>query len=133
MTRYQLADEVQQIKKELPVLKDDGAFVLWFLRAFLADSEASAESALTGQSGDKNLDAVLIDDNAKQVHLVQGKYHRTPKPEKRNDVMAFADWATIPWSERQVRAAFYFKLAPLAQKKMDIAINRIKERGYELR
>jgi hypothetical protein len=133
MNKYHLSDELQQIRKEMPALKDDGAFVLWFLRAFLADSEASAKFALTGQSGDKNLDAVLIDDNAKQVHLVQGKYHGAAKPEKRNDVMAFADWATIPWSERQVRAAFYSNLAPLAQKKMDVAINRIKERGYELR
>jgi|SRR6266850_622153 len=133
MTKYRLADEVQQIRKEIPALKDDGAFVLWFLRAFLADSEESAKRALTGQSGDKNLDAILIDENAKQVHLVQGKYHHSVKPEKRNDVMAFADWATVPWSERQIRAAFYSKLTPLAQKKMDVAIDRIKKRGYELR
>lgn len=133
MEKYRLADEVQQIRKEIPALKDDNAFVLWFLRAFLADSEESAKSALTGQSGDKNLDAILIDENAKQVHLIQGKYHRSAKPEKRNDVMAFADWATVPWSERQIRGAFYSKLAPLTQKKMDHAINRVKQRGYELR
>lgn len=133
MGNYHLADEIQQIRKEMPALKEDGAFVLWFLRAFLAHSDESAKSALTGQSGDKNLDAVLIDENAKQVHLVQAKYRKSVKPEKRNDVMAFADWATVPWSERQIRAAFYSKLAPLAQKKMDVAINRIKQRGYELR
>lgn len=133
MGKYSLDDEVRQIRKELPLLKDDGAFVLWFLRAFLADSEESAKSALTGQSGDKNLDAILIDENAKQVHLVQGKFHQSSKAEKRNDVMAFADWATVPWDERSIRQAFYSKLAPLAQKKMDVAINRIKQRGYELR
>jgi hypothetical protein len=119
MMKYRLADEVQQIRKEIPALKDDSAFVLWFLRAFLADSEESAKSALTGQVGDKNLDAILIDENAKQVHLVQGKYHYSVKPEKRNDIMAFADWATVPWCERQIRAAFYSKLAPLTQKRMD--------------
>lgn len=133
MIKYQLADEIRQIRKEIPSLKDDGAFVLWFLRAFLANSEESARRALTGQSGDKNLDAILIDENAKQVHLIQGKYRHSAKPEKRNDVMAFADWATVPWSERKIRAAFYSKLAPIAQKKMDDAINRIKQRGYELR
>jgi hypothetical protein len=133
MIKYRLEDELRQIRKEIPVLRDDGAFVLWFLRAFLANSEESAISALTGQSGDKNLDAILIDENAKQVHLIQGKYHTSAKPEKRNDVMAFADWATVPWCERQIRAAFYSKLAPLAQKRMDVAINRIKQRGYELR
>ncbi len=133
MIKYRLADEIQQIRKELPALKDDSAFVLWFLRAFLAGSDESAKFALTGQSGEKNLDAVLIDENAKQVHLVQGKYHQSSKPEKRNDIMAFADWATVPWEERKIRAAFYSKLAPLAQGKMDIAINRIKQRGYELR
>jgi hypothetical protein len=133
MQKYRLADEIQQIRKELPALKDDGAFVLWFLRAFLANADEAAKAALTGQTGDKNLDAILIDENAKQVHLVQGKYHLSPKPEKRNDVLAFADWATVPWNERSIRQAFYSKLAPLAQKKMDVAINRIKQRGYELR
>jgi hypothetical protein len=133
MKQYRLADEISQIRKDLPAVKDDGAFVLWFLSAFLADSEDAAKLALTGQSGDKNLDAVLIDENAKQVHLVQGKYHQSTKAEKRNDIMAFADWATVPWSERQIRAAFYSKLTPLAQKKIDQAINRIKQRGYELR
>jgi hypothetical protein len=133
MEKYRLVDEVNQTKKEIPALRDDNAFVLWFLRAFLADSEESAKSALTGQTGDKNLDAILIDENAKQVHLVQGKYHQSPKAEKRNDVLAFADWATVPWDERSIRAAFYCKLAPLAQKKMDVAINRIKQRGYDLR
>lgn len=133
MENYRLADEVQQIRREIPALRDDSAFVLWFLRAFLADSDESAKSALTGQTGDKNLDAILIDENAKQVHLVQGKYHREAKPEKRNDVMAFADWATVPWDERNIRAAFYSKLAPIAQKRMDVAINRVKQRGYELR
>jgi len=133
MTKYKLADEVRQIRRDMPALKDDSAFVLWFLRAFLADSDESAKRALTGQTGDKNLDAVLIDENAKQVHLVQGKYHYSATPEKRNDVIAFADWATVPWCERKIRAAFYSKLTPLAQKKMDVAISRIKQRGYELR
>jgi hypothetical protein len=133
MKNYSLSDEVHQIRKELPALKDDGAFVLWFLRAFLADSDESAKSALTGQSGDKNLDAILIDENAKQVHLVQGKFHQSSMAEKRNDVLAFADWATIPWDERSIREAFYAKLAPSVQRKLDLAINRVKQRGYELR
>jgi hypothetical protein len=88
-----ILDEVRQIKKAYHALKDDSAFVLWFLRAFLTDTEESAKSALTGGQGDKNLDAILCDPKAKQIYFVQGKLrggldgHR----ENRNDVLGFAD------------------------------------------
>ena len=59
-----IKDEVTQIRKLHPALKDDSAFVLWFLRAFLADAEEDAVKALTGQSKDKGIDAVLIDTRA---------------------------------------------------------------------
>lgn len=39
--REALKDEVRQIRRQYPRLKDDLAFVLWFLRAYLADTEAA--------------------------------------------------------------------------------------------
>lgn len=94
-----IKDEIDQIRRTYPKLKDDSAFVLWFLRAYLADSEESARKALTGASNDKGIDAILIDERAKQVNLVQGKFHLSlgEVGEKRNDVLSFADLANLPW------------------------------------
>ena len=88
-----IRDEIPQIRRTYPKLKDDSAFVLWFLRAFLADSEEAAFNALTGASEDKEIDAILVDQGARLVHLVQGKYRSSlgGHAEKRNDVLALAD------------------------------------------
>jgi hypothetical protein len=64
-----IKDEIGQIRKVHPKLKDDSAFVLWFLRAFLADTEHAALNSLAGVSNDKGIDAIMVDERAKQVHL----------------------------------------------------------------
>jgi hypothetical protein len=67
---------------------------LWWQagRAFVTDSQTDAAAALCGGAGDKSVDAVLVDDAARIVFLVQGKYRKdlSTKPEVRNDVTAFA-------------------------------------------
>ena len=73
-----LKDEVRQIRHEKPNLKDDAAFVLWFLRAYIAESDDVMLHALTGAPGDKGIDALLLDQKAKQVHVVQGKFESGP-------------------------------------------------------
>ena len=105
----EIKDEIDQIRKTFPRLRDDSAFVFWFLRAFLADSEDVALKALTGDTSDKGIDAILIDERAKQVHLVQGKFHYSlgSHREKRNDVLALADLGALPWQSREVLDAFY--------------------------
>lgn len=72
-----IQDEISQIRRLHPALKDDAAFVLWFLRAYIADSQESTLTALTGETGDKGIDAVYIDPAARQVHVVQGKFHKS--------------------------------------------------------
>ena len=128
-----LKDEVNLIRKHHPNLKDDAAFVLWFLRAFLADSEDQALKALTGGTGDKNIDAILIDEKARQVHLVQGKFRQTNYSEKRNDVLAFAGLSNYPWEDKKVLQSFYSRLDPLVRERFEELIRCVRSERYELR
>jgi hypothetical protein len=76
-------------------LSSDDVFSLWFLRAFVTSSEQQASSAVVGGSGDKSNDAILIDDAAKCVFVVQSKYRKSlgKTNEQRSHVIAFADIA----------------------------------------
>jgi len=131
----EIKDEINQIRKRYPKLKDDSAFVLWFLRAYLVDSEEEALNALTGDKSDKGVDAILIDERAKQVHLVQGKFHRSlgEYKEKRNDVLGLADLGILPWESKAVLNAFYSKLDPLVHQKFEDLVRYVRRNGYELR
>ena len=128
-----LKDELNQLRKKNTQLKEDAAFVLWFLQAYLVDSLEQAKKALTGDTGDKNIDAIYIDDKAKQVHIIQGKLRQSEtKKEKRNDVLSFADLCNLPWKRRNEVEAFFTKLDPLVAQKLDEAIKRIRQNKYEL-
>lgn len=131
----EIKDEINQIRRTYPKLKDDSAFVLWFLRAYLADSEESARKALTGASNDKGIDAILIDERTKQVNLVQGKFHLSlgEVGEKRNDVLSFAELANLPWENKEYLRAFYSKLDSLVQQKLEELIHKVRHNGYEIR
>lgn len=130
----EIMDEVRQIRRTYHKLKDDSAFVLWFLRAVLADSEDVAFKALTGDTRDKGVDAILIDERAKQVHLVQGKFHESlgEYSEPREKVLNFADLGNMPWQSKEVLAAFYSKLDALVQQKFEELVDRVRHKKYEL-
>jgi hypothetical protein len=131
----EIKDEINQIRKTYPKLKDDSAFVLWFLHAYLADSEESARKALTGGSGDKSVDAILVDERAKQVNLVQGKFHFSlgEFSEKRNDVLALADLGNLPWEDKNLLIAYYSQLDPGVKQKFEDLVHRVRRNDYELR
>lgn len=95
LTESDLRQQLDDIHLRFPAFKEDDLFVCWFLRAYLTDDEPSAVSAVTGGSGDKSVDAVLIDHKARAVFLVQGKYRKAlgKKVENRSDVIAFAELA----------------------------------------
>ncbi len=119
-------DEVNQIRKTNFKLREEAAFVLWFLRAYLADSETDALSALTGESNDKNIDAILVDEKSKKVHLVQGKFRQNESHiEKRNDVLGFAQLSAYPWENKTVLQTFYSKMDPLVRGKFEELIHRV--------
>lgn len=126
-----IKEEIEQIRKEKPRLRDDSAFVLWFLTAYLADSEEEALNSLTGEKGDKGIDAILFDHENKKIYVVQGKFHRKPGiKEKRNDVLAFAEIGTIPWKDRNLIDNFILKLAPAD--KFEELIKCVMQKNYSL-
>lgn len=87
-----LKEQLADIQRRHPAFKDDDLFVCWFLRAYWSDDDTSAARAVTGGTGDKNVDAVLVDHKAQAVVVVQGKHRQTVKgkTESRNDVLGFA-------------------------------------------
>jgi hypothetical protein len=106
--------------------------VLWFLRAYLADSEDEALKALTGNKGDKGIDAILLDQRAKLVNLVQGKFRQSlgEHAEKRSDVIELADLSDLPWRGKEALEAFHSKLDPLVRSKVDQLIHSVRRNGY---
>jgi len=129
-----LKDEIQGFKGQYPGLKDDAAFVLWFMRAYIDDAEEKTFLALTGESGDKGADAVLLDEKARKVHIIQGKFRQGfgNSTEDRGDVLSFADLAEVPWMPRSQRDLYFAKLSETVATKLAEAIRYIKERDYGL-
>ena len=96
------------------------------------DTEEEALAALVGGSNDKNLDAVHIDESARKVYLLQGKYRdQVNTTESRSDVVAFADLARY-FTEDDAFTAYIDKLAPSSIEKARTARERIKNRDYKI-
>jgi AIPR protein len=87
-----LKTEIGLLRDRFPHLPDDDLFVLWFMFAFVTGAREEATDSLTGASGEKGMDAVHLDHQAKLVTLVQGKYRKSlmSSSESRADVIAFA-------------------------------------------
>jgi hypothetical protein len=88
-----LKREVKEIRNRFPTLSPDNAFVAWFLRAFITTEEESAIKALCGGANDKGIDAIYIDDAARTVFILQGKYRQKVMPpnEPRVDIVAMGE------------------------------------------
>ncbi len=135
--RYTEADlrrEVRSYRDHLQLMADDEAFVAWFLRAFITEDEQAARAALTGGSGDKGLDAVLVDDEAKRVFVVQGKYRKgiAAKGEKRADVLQCAGLARYFSGDGSEFADWIGDLSPSAQRLAEVGRERTKKRKFHL-
>jgi len=130
----ELKDEVKQIKNDHPGLKDDTAFVFWFLLENLVESNDEAEKALGGESGDKGIDAIYIDHSNKVAYLIQGKFRQSAaeQNEKRNDIFDLADKALIVWAEDSEQRKFYSKLAPRSRRLFQELVRYVRS-GYALR
>ena len=90
-----LHDHISDLRNAFPRLKDHELFLVWFLQAIVTEDADTAANALTGNSRDKGADAVLADDPAKTVIVVQGKFHKRVNSgmESRPDVLSFAQLA----------------------------------------
>lgn len=133
-TLKQLEQEVKDFRERFRHLADDQLFVVWFLRAFVTESETDAADALCGVSKDKNIDAVLFDDAAKVVFVIQGKYRKSlaARAEKPNDVRSFAQLSRIIGNDDKGFSSFCADLAPETEQKLKAARKRILSSGYRL-
>ena len=97
LTFDDLKNALREQGDRYPKYGDDDLFILWFLRAYVTDRDELAAEAITGGSRDKGIDALLIDDAARSIFIVQGKYRQKldGKTETRTDVLAFGELASI--------------------------------------
>lgn len=129
-----LKREVREIRDSYPVWSEDNAFVHWFLQAFLTNDREAAAKAVTGAAGDKDVDAVFIDDNLSKVFVLQGKYHKGEKPihEKRDAVLSFGHLAQIITGPQSDFVTYCRKLDPNVFERLSLARRRIRQRNFSL-
>jgi hypothetical protein len=72
----ELQKELSEIKPRHGTLPDEDLFVMWFLLAEWGAAEVDAANAITNGPNDKGIDALLIDETARTVCIVQGKYRQ---------------------------------------------------------
>lgn len=134
VTMETLRSEVEDFKSRFPKLKDDELFVLWFLNASFEEDEVVAAKALTGVANDKGIDAVLIDEGARVVFVVQGKFWQAlgVKREGRADIVSFADLGGLLWGDKERFTEFCQDLDPLVRGKLEEARDRLVKRKYKL-
>lgn len=136
LSESDLHREIAEVESRYPRLAADDRFLLWFLRAYLTDSEDAAASALTGGPGDKGVDAVLIDDRSRSVFLVQGKYRKrlSAATEKRADVLNLAQLAnTLTNRDHRIFASLLRGMAEDARQRLEEARTKILRSHYRLR
>lgn len=129
----QLRGELEIFRDEFPKLSDDDLFVVWFLFAFITGDKAAAVAALTGHSGEKNIDGIHVDHSARLVSIVQGKYRQKllAKAESRADVLDFAALAARLASGKDF-VSFMEGLEGAAAHLLEQAHAAVLERGYRL-
>ena len=132
LTFADLKREVDEVVNRNPKLKEDQAFIVWFLRAYAGASEADASAALPGRAGEKGVDAVWVDDHLRQVFVVQGKYHKSQKKRREGrEVVVFSGLASVLAGPVRDFADFCNGMEPAAKEKVKVARERMR-RGYRL-
>jgi hypothetical protein len=128
-----LKNELRDFRERYRNLQDHELFVCWFLRSTLTDSDTEAVGALVGGPKDKSFDAVLIDDRAKAVFLVQGKYRSklNQLSEHRSDIMSFANLAH-DFANEDAFKNLLKNISPEVAGKIQEARGRVIKRGYRL-
>lgn len=134
LTERDLQRELADFGDRYPKLGEDELFVLWFLQAFVTESDTIATGALCGGSRDKGVDAVVIDEPARIVFIVQGKYRKkvSAKTEHPGDVTGFAQLAVSLCGDQKDFVSLTKDMSPDVASKLTEARNRILKRGYTL-
>ncbi|REJ94245.1 MAG: hypothetical protein DWQ34_09230 [Planctomycetota bacterium] len=134
-TAKDLKASLDDIGDRFPVLSPDELFVMWFLRAYVTKSEARAAEAVSGGAQDKGGDAVFIDDAARSVFIVQGKYREqiAAKAEKRADVVSLAEIGQrVSESDNRLFQAFIEKTEGHVAEQLKLARRGVLKQGYRV-
>ena len=134
-TERDLKLEIGDMRERFPNLQDSELFVAWFLKSFVTENENESDAigSLVGGPGDKSLDAIFVDDTAKKVFIVQGKYrqHFGKTAEHRSDIITFAELAGT-FAKSEAFSSFLTDLDAAAAGKANEAHKRIRGRKYSL-
>ena len=132
VTDQDLKTEIADMRDRFPRLQECDLFVAWFLKCFVTEKEEEAIAALVGGPRDKSLDAIFVDEPAKAVFIVQGKYRQRldSGTEHRADVLAFAELSKV-FSDSEAFDSFVEGLDAAAAGKAESARTRIRN-GYRL-
>ncbi len=134
LTQSDLKREIDDLQSRHNCLDDyREVFVAWFLRAYVTADEVSAISALCGGARDKDVDAVLIDNNSRKIFIVQSKYRNKlmETTEKRPDVMSFANLAYELIDDEQF-TILSKKISPDVLDRLTKARDKLLKSKYEL-
>jgi hypothetical protein len=126
---------LKELKYKFTKLVDEDLFVLWFILASIKDDDQQAADAITNGPNDIGLDAIFIDDPARIVCLVQGKYRREigKKNEVRGDILDFAHKAHVIGNPRKENFRDSTQGAnPLVITKLKQAQERVQKHGYRV-
>ena len=134
LTERDLRRELTGLGERFHRLTEDDLFLLWFLRARVTESEDEAAKALVGSAGEKAVDAVFIDEQARGVVLLQGKYRVGigRKGESRGDILGFAELAERLWEDGRTYKEFEKDLDPAVKEKLWTARDRLHSRNFSL-
>jgi hypothetical protein len=136
LTFKDLQAEIRELSSRFNRFKDDDLFVLWFLRAYITDTEEAAADSITGGANDKGVDALLVDHAARAIFIVQGKYRQSlgGKSEGRSEVMAFSNLAAFlnSWPDADCKEFLKTTDAAVAERLRE-ARKLVHKQGYDTR
>src|SRR5262245_31762870 len=126
VTRADLQEQVDGFKKSFR-LRDDDAFVAWFMRAYIVESDLTAKDSLTGDSGERGIDAVYIDDSVRTIHVIQGKYHDgiSQARDSSKALADFASWSEVLYGETDDFSSAIAGIEPIAERKLKAVRERL--------
>jgi len=135
LTIQDLNDALADIEDRFPNLCRDDLFTLWFLRAYATENEELAARAVSGGAGDKGIDALLIDDAARGVFVIQAKFRKKllETSEKRADVIALTEAAArVGEPDARAFSAYLSKAEGYVAEQLREARKRILKHNYRL-
>src|SRR5262249_9832229 len=135
VTQHDLETQIVDMRNAYPRLKDHELFLVWSLHAIVTEDVTKAANALTGNSRDKGADAIIIDDPAKTVFVIQGKYRKKLNGvnEGRSDVLSFAQLSRDLHGSDADFAALRKELDPRVHQKLIYVRECLKKRSYRLK